>query len=199
VIAFRGLNEAVDVYQVPILGRPAAEHILVEMIDYTCVHCRQFHPNIEAALERYGDQVAFVVQHVPLSKKCNPHVVRDATIHKYACDYARLALGVWKLKPSKFAEFHAWLMKSDKPPSVFDARREAMRLAGEAVLLDQNLKASSFRNFAGNSQEVQQLNAGLPVLLTEVGVIRGAPRSLDEWFAFLEAHVKLKPPSVDAN
>lgn len=199
VIAFKGLNEPIDVYQVPILGNPAAEHIIVEMIDYTCTHCRHFHPNIHAALDRYGDQLAFVVQHVPLSKKCNPHVFRDSTVHKYACDYARLALGVWKLKPSKFAEYHDWLMKSDKPPSVYEARVKAMRLAGDAVLLDQNLKANSFRSFAGNSEEVQQLNAGLPVLLTEFGAVLGAPRDQDEWFAFLEKHFKIKPVSADAD
>lgn len=193
VIAFKGLNEAIDVYKVPVLGNPKAKHIVVEMIDYTCAHCRHFHPNVHAALDRYGDQVAFVVQHVPLSKKCNPHVQRDTAVHRYACDYARLSLGVWKLEPEKFSEFHDYLMKSSKAPSVFDARRKAMELAGEAVLLDENLKADSFRSFAGNSDEVNQLNAGLPVLLTEFGVIRGVPRTEKEWFSFLEELLDIKP------
>lgn len=198
-IAFKGLSEAIDVYQVPILGNPEAKHIVVEMMDYTCTHCRHFHPNVHAALDRYGDQVAFVVQHVPLSRKCNPYVQRDQAVHKYACDYARLSLGVWKLAPHKFVEFHDWLMKSDKPPSIFDARKEAMRLAGEAVLLDQNLKANSFRSFAGNSDEVKKMNAGLPVLLTEFGVIRGVPKDEQEWFTFLEELLDIKPVSAAAN
>ncbi len=197
MIAFKGLTEAIDVYQVPILGSPAAKHIVVEMMDYTCPHCRHFHPHVHAALERYGDQVAFVVQHVPLSRKCNPYVQRDQAIHKYACDYARLSLGVWKLTPQKFVEYHDWLMKSEKAPAVFEARQEAMRLAGEAVLLDENLKANSFRSFAGNSDEVQRLNSGLPVLLTEFGVIRGIPNSESEWFLFLEELLDIKPLAVD--
>jgi uncharacterized membrane protein/protein-disulfide isomerase len=199
MIAFKGLTEAIDVYQVPVLGSPEAKHLLVEMMDYTCAHCRHFHPNVHAALERYGDQVAFVVQHVPLSRKCNPHVQRDQAVHKYACDYARLALGVWKLAPRKFVEYHDWLMKSEQAPAVFEARQEAMRLVGEAVLLDENLKANSFRSFAGNSDEVRRLNSGLPVLLTEFGVIRGMPKTESEWFQFLEELLDIKPLAVDAD
>jgi len=199
LIAFKGLTEAIDVYQIPLLGSPQAKHIVVEMMDYTCTHCRHFHPNIHAALRRYGDQVAFVVSHVPLSRKCNPHVQRDQAVHKYACDYARLSIGVWKLAPHKFVQFHNWLLESEKPPSVFEARQQAMRLAGEAVLLDENLKADSFRSFAGNSDEVQRMNSGLPVLLTEFGVIRGVPNSEQEWFQFLEKLLDIKPLADVAN
>ena len=193
LISFSGLAEPIDVYDVPLLGNPEAEHVIVEMLDYTCAHCRHLHPHVHASLERYGDQVAFVVCHVPLSKRCNPHVQRDRPVHRYACDYARLALGVWKLDRAKFVEFHQWLMESKKPPSVFDARQQAMRLVGEQVLLDQTLKANSFRSFAGNSDDIKKMNAGLPLLLTEFGIIRGIPKTEQEWFMFLEELLGIEP------
>jgi len=190
---FSGLSDPIDIYDVPVLGNPEAEHIIVEMMDYTCVHCRHLHHHVHAALERYGDQVAFVVYHAPLSKKCNAHVVRDRPVHMYACDYARLALGVWKLDPTKFTAFHEWLMESKKPPSVFEARQKAMKLVGEKILLDKALKADLFRGFASNSNVVKEVRSGLPLLITEDGIIRGFPKDQGEWFMFLEELLDIKP------
>ncbi len=193
LISFSGLAEPIDVYDVPLLGNPEAEHVLVEMLDYTCKHCRHLHPHVHASLERYGDQVAFVVCHVPLSKRCNPHVQRDRPEHLYACDYARLALGVWKLDRKKFVQFHQWLMESKRAPSIFDARHQAMRLVGEQVLLDETLQADSYRSFASHSDAQKQMNTGLPILLTEFGIIRGIPKTEQEWFTFLEALLEIEP------
>ena len=179
--------------RMPIVGDPEAEHIVVEMLDYTCPHCRHLHHHVHASLERYGNQVAFVVYHAPLSKRCNPHVLRDRPSHKYACDYARLALGVWKLDPTKFTEFHDWLMESKKAPSVFEARQKAMKLVGEKILLDKALKADLFRGFASNSNIVKEVRSGLPLLLTEDGIIRGFPKDEGEWFMFLEELLEIEP------
>ncbi len=193
LITFSGLDKPVDVYGVPVLGNPDAEHVLVEMLDYTCAHCRHLHNHVHAALERYGDQVAFVVYHAPLSKRCNPQIVRDQPVHMYACDYARLALGVWKLDRTKFAEFHDWLMEPKKAPSVFKARQRAMQLVGEKILLDKALKADLFRGFASNSEVVREVRSGLPLLLSEEGIIRGFPKDEGEWFMFLEELLEIKP------
>jgi uncharacterized membrane protein len=190
---FRGLPEPIDVFDVPVLGNPEAEHVVVEMLDYTCSHCRHLHKHVHAAVERYGDQVAFVVYHAPLSRRCNPHVKLDRPVHMYACDYARLALGVWKLDQTKFVEFHDWLMESKKPPSVFEARRKAMKLVGQKILLDKALKADLFRGFASNSNVVKEVQAGLPLLLTEGGIIRGFAKDEGEWFKFLEKLLDIEP------
>jgi len=125
VVRFTRLKEPVDLTEVPLLGNPDAEFVLVEMLDYTCTHCRQLHPFIEETLGRYGDQFAFVIFHVPLSKHCNPAVKYDQSVHRDACDYATLACSVWHLAPEKFAEFHHYLMDGRKPPSVYEARKRA--------------------------------------------------------------------------
>lgn len=193
MISFGGLQEPIDVTNVPILGSPDAEHVLLEMLDYTCPHCRNLHPHVEASLERYGNQLAFVVFHVPLSKKCNPHVKRDHWSHRNACDYARLALSTWRLDRSKFAEYHSWLMSSKRPPVVVEARRTAMDLVGAEVLLDENLKADSLRSFAGNSDDMKKMHTGLPLILTTRGMLKGVPKTEAEWFKFLEETLGIEP------
>ena len=195
LINFASLGDTVDVANAPILGNPNAEHVLVEMIDYTCPHCRNLHPHVEASVEKYGDQVAFVIFHVPLSKKCNPYVKRDHWSHKNACDYARLSLSVWKLDRRKFAEFHGWLMKGKRPPSNIEARRYAMELVGEEVLLSESLKSDAFSSFAGNSDTIMRMNSGLPLVLTPTGKLQGIPTSEEEWFGFLEERVGVRPSS----
>lgn len=197
LIKFGGLPEAIDTYNVPLLGDPEAKHVLVEMIDYTCMHCRNLHPHVHAALERYGNQIAFAVCHTPLSKKCNPYVSQEQKVHMYACEYARLAMGVWQLDRSKFGEFHDWLMESKRAPSIFQAREHAMRLVGEQVLLDESLKVDAYRSFADHSDTMNELKSGLPILLTEAGVIRGIPKSEEEWFKFLEAQLNIKPLAAE--
>lgn len=193
LISFGNLAEPIDVANAPILGSPDAEHVLLEMLDYTCPHCRRLHPHVEASLERYGNQVAFVVFHVPLSKKCNPYIKRDHWSHKHACDYAQLALSVFRLDRSKFAEFHHFVMDSKRPPIVAEARRIAMNLVGEEVLLDQNLKAESLSSFAGNSDDMKKMNSGLPLILTTGGKLEGVPNSEAEWFKFLESTLGVVP------
>ena len=192
-VQFTGLKKPIDVADMPILGSPHAQHVVVEMLDYTCHHCRDLHPHVHAALERYGDQIAFVILPVPLSKRCNPHVKREHPNHKNACEYARLAINTWKLEPDKFAEIHNWLMESEKPPTVGAAKSFALNLVGKEVLLDETLAANALRNVAGNSDDFQAMQSGLPMLLTEQGKLTGVPKNENELFELFERVLLIKP------
>ncbi len=192
-LVFKALPESIDVNAMPMMGSPQAPHVMIEMMDYTCDHCRQLHPHLYAAIQRYGDQLAVMIHHVPLSKKCNQHVRKDHPGKKNACDYAQLAIGVWKLVPEKFPEYHHWLLESEKIPNIARARLKALDLAGEAILLDKRIKSDISKRLAKQSMTLKGLNSGLPVLLFENGALRGVPDESQKLFDYLETTLGVEP------
>jgi uncharacterized membrane protein/protein-disulfide isomerase len=195
VFRFKYLKGDIDVENNPTLGNPYARVRMVEMLDYTCPHCRKLHHFIEKAVERYGDQFGVVIYHVPLNRKCNQLVKIDQTSHTNACDLAKLAFGVWKLAPEKFPEFHDWLMTGDKAPPLHEVKSKAMALAGTKVLTDKSIEIESKRRVAEHARDMDALKIGLPILIFDGGVIKGMPGSDAEWFQMLEQRLGLKPVS----
>ncbi len=63
----------------------------------------------------------------------------------------------------------------------------------QAAVLDAKSQA-----FAGNSDVVKEIRSGLPVLLTEVGIIRGLTNDEDEWFMYLEELFEIEPIAEQA-
>lgn len=191
VIHYSVLDKPIKATDEPALGNIYADQVLVELLDYTCPHCRRMHPFIRKALERYGDQLGIVIYHVPLSRHCNPYVKFDQSLHSSSCDYAKLAISVWKVAPKRFAEFHNWLMEGDKPPPLYEAKRRARALAGDEVLLDKSLGVDANRRVAVHVEEMKQLNSGLPIVVSTMGFIRGVPKSEAEWFNFFDKELQL--------
>jgi uncharacterized membrane protein/thiol-disulfide isomerase/thioredoxin len=199
VFRLSSLPREIDAGANPVVGHPYAPVRFVEMMDYTCPHCRKLHPFVKKAVARYGDQLGFVIYHVPLSRKCNQLVVMDQAMHANACDYSRMAYSVWKLAPEKFAEYHDWLLDGKKVPPVYEAKKKAMELAGEAVLTNKEIEAEAKSRVATFAAQMEPLKVGLPILIFEGGIIRGMPESEDEWFQMLEQRLGLKPVATETN
>ena len=192
-IVFPGLAKPIDTYAMPVLGDPQAEFVILEMMDYTCKHCRKLHVHLHASLDRYGDRLAVVIQHIPLSKKCNPLVKRDYLGRRDACDYAKLAVGVWKLAPEKFAAYHDWLLESEKPPGIYEARTRAISLVGTQILLNKRMQADTNRRLASQSATLRAIRVGLPILLLTNGALRGVPEEEQKLFDYLENKLGIEP------
>lgn len=195
VFRFKHLKGDIDVENNPVLGNPYAHTRMVEMLDYTCPHCRKMHQFIKKSVERYGDQLGVVIYHVPLSRKCNQLVKIDQTSHTNACDIAKLAFGVWKLAPEKFPEFHDWLMTGDKAPPLHEVKSKAIDLVGTKVLTDKSIEIESKQRVAEYARDMEALKIGLPILVFDGGVIKGRPTSDQEWFQMMEQRFGLKPQS----
>lgn len=193
LMSFEALPEPLDVETMPLLGEPDARYVVVEMLDYTCSHCRHLHPRIQAARERYGDDLAVVVYHVPLSSQCNDHLPQGKRGRAGACQYAALALAVWREQPEQFAEYHDWLMQSAYPPSIEAARRQALAVAGGKVLLDDRRNAETVGRLRRQCDDWSRLQTGLPLLLFRTGAVRGSATSDGEFFDLLERKLGIEP------
>lgn len=120
--------------ELPMIGTPQSSHIVLTLYDYACHHCRDLHPRLAEIQKRFSNQVAFLLLPTPLNSNCNPVVKISLPEHLNSCEYARLALGVWRASPGAFRQFDDWLFAPAKPMSVADARQYAAQLVGREKL-----------------------------------------------------------------
>ena len=123
--------------QWPVVGRPDAKYMIVEMFDYTCPHCRKTHPALEQTARHYGDDFALLVVPVPMHSNCNDTVTKNHTSHHNACELAKLAIAVWLTDAQAFPTFHDWMMQGSTAPSNDAALTKAMELVDSSELKSQ--------------------------------------------------------------
>jgi len=117
--------------EVPFMGSPDAPHVIVCLVDYTCVHCRALHPILVKLSQQFSNQIGIICLPVSLSGKCNPFIPRaTSTADAIACDYARLGLAVWRANPAVFHQFDDWLFTGPKPAPLNEAHDYAVKLVG---------------------------------------------------------------------
>lgn len=175
----------IDTYSQAVLGSPDAPHIVVEMMDYACQHCREFHEKLTEALERFDGQVAVVVMPVPGEISCNPYVTKARKTSAGACYAAKLSMAVSRLEPEQFEAFHHWMLQAESIPS----RTAALIAARERV--DGNDLSDAIRDtegvIAGRIKQYVELAGvlsrqgkfGLPTQILGNRVIAGPPETVD--------------------
>ncbi len=202
LVKFLNGKLTLDVYQHPLIGSHEAPHIAIEMVSYDCPHCRKMHEIVEQALARYGNQVAVLIMPVPLDKDCNKLITDPTLKHPGACGTAKLVIALAKLQPSRFSEFHNFLMSGgDKPPGIekvipkaygmasSDRLRELMYSPEVAKQLD------SYVELFGQLQRSSKNSStfGLPVQILGDHVTSGEVKKPEDVFKAWEENLGVKP------
>jgi len=187
----------IDILEHPHLGEPDGSAVIVELADYTCHQCRDLHRALTKMHAKYGDQLTVVVLPCPLKKSCNKAVIHEEAVHKFACDLARLSIAVWLDAPTRFPEFHDWLMTGPDAPTADQALQRALqivpverlreRIAGRAVN-DRIVNYTSLYGFLLKNDN----KLGLPLQFVGSAHAAGMPSDEQKMFQFWEKH--LPPP-----
>ena len=176
-------------YQQAVIGSPTAPHVVIEMVDYACPHCRAMHKTIMKAIDRYGDQLAIVIMPMPLELECNKQMSQTEPAHFGACKLARLAIAMSEVDPAAFVDFHEWLMADkDKVPEIGRAISKAYRLADAKKLrervdsdeIEQRIQSDiNLYSSLAMQQSKDSKPFGLPVQILGDEVISGDTVSVD--------------------
>ena len=173
----------------PLLGKPDAELVFVELFDYTCEHCQRTHKAIEGARQKLGDRLAIIALPVPLDVKCNPTVKSTDANHMEACAIAKLSVAVWYVDHDKFTEFHNYLF--DKKPTHAVALSKAKELV-DAEKLTATLSGSVPSEYVAKHISLyQKAGAGtIPKLMFPKTTSVGAIESTDLMVQLIEQHLR---------
>jgi hypothetical protein len=187
---------------VPLIGPRNARHVAVLFFDYTCSACRRLHGFMHQALDRYGDQLAFILAPVPMGG-CGADAAEGGAHdgHEEAgdrCVYARLAMAVGRLAPERLGEFDRWLVHGGRLRPIEEAVNAAIRLVGRERLRDAldapwigERLAGYKRAFKDLPKEVGQ--SRVPVLAMNMHYLAGAPQTDSQLFGVLETTLQLQP------
>ena len=138
IITVAGGQVALDIRHWPLLGKPDAKYVFVEMFDYTCPYCRATHQAVHGAMEHFGDDLAIIALPVPLDSACNRNVGYTAAEHAEACEIAKIAVAVWRVKRKQFAHrFTRGCLIRRTGARQPKARQHAAELVGENALRDE--------------------------------------------------------------
>jgi protein-disulfide isomerase len=106
-----------------VVGNRNAPVKIVEIADFECPYCRRFEERYQIAKRRFGDDVALVFVHYPLS------------VHRFAMPAARASQCAWD--QGKFAEIHALIFAKQDSLGL----KPWMSFAREAAVPDTALVA----------------------------------------------------------
>jgi uncharacterized membrane protein len=179
-------------HQLPTLGDPDAPVVMLYLFDYTCDYCRAMHAQIDELRTAYGNQLCIVMLPVPLDSQCNRLVKVTQARHQGACDYAKLALSVWRTSPQEFEAFDKFLSTGAMPPSLDAARDKAKSLLGanyDAAITDGWPTTQIQHNIALHIRT----GAGvIPRLMTGSIIISSKPASATTLMKLLEEQTPLR-------
>lgn len=197
LVALHGGAFLIPLDEVPMIGSPDAPHLIVSLFDYTCHHCRQLHPLLKQAQQRFGDQLGIISLPMPLATNCNPAITRFFRPHALACDYAQLGLAVWRAKRDAFPQFDDWLFTPEQPVPPAEARQYAAQLVGteklEAALADEWITRQIHMDGSlYHTNYLRMRDATMPELMIGSVISFGPLNSVQDLVKLIEQQLGLK-------
>jgi uncharacterized membrane protein/protein-disulfide isomerase len=183
-----------DLYKVPLVGSPEAEHVMVKLFDYPCPSCRQLDAKLTELLEQYPEQIAIVMLPVPMNSDCNPHVGRTFPAFRKSCTYVNLAMGVRQADRTLFGDYHTFLMTGGRVPSVGKAEAKAEELVGAEALARGRAAGEAKQWVQDGISLYQYLQAkSLPKLIVNDKVISYSGSARKKLFGTIREELGLEP------
>ncbi|MEN1679776.1 MAG: vitamin K epoxide reductase family protein [Planctomycetota bacterium] len=187
----------IDTYKYPVLGSPEAEHVVVELMNYGCDHCREFHPVMEEARERYGDKLAVVVLPIANETLCNRYVRKAIPQSRGTCKLAKLAVAVATVAPEQFPRVHAYLLEGERAPDFTRATIFAKEKIDDVKLsneLRRELPLDKVKAFIELSMRLApNRSVRMPSQICGDTVLEGAPNSVEELCEAWEKFLNITP------
>jgi hypothetical protein len=151
-------------------------HEVVELLAYDCGASRRLYQQMRRVQQQYGEQLVVHCLPVPMCPRCNAQVeAADAGQHR-GCELARLAWAIKLAEPARFDQMHAWLLETDDPPRLADARHYASTLVGPDALERALAGTQVEESLAKVVQLYAQARGGkLPKLIAGRIVLEGEP------------------------
>jgi protein-disulfide isomerase len=178
LITVNGGTFSLDIRQWPLIGKPDAKYVFVEMFDYTCPYCRATHQAVRGAIEHFGDDLAIIALPVPLDAACNRTVSSTAPEHAEACEIARIAVAVWRVNRAKFAEFHSWVFDPNHRPSAAETLQHAGEVVGDKAIQDELNKPTAAAYITRHVELYERLGSGsLPKIIFTGSTVSGSVES----------------------
>ncbi|OYP36468.1 hypothetical protein CGZ80_08815 [Rhodopirellula sp. MGV] len=173
----------------PLIGKPDAELVFVELFDYTCPHCQRTHRSLEAARKHFGDRLAVISLPVPLDRDCNPTVRSTSSSHAEACELAKLAVAVWMTDREQFEPFHSYLFESK--PSYNQAYAKARTMV-DADKLESTMRSSGPSEYIAKHVTLyQRAGSGtIPKILFPETTVAGAVESSQSFINLIERNLR---------
>ena len=188
--SYIGGNLTIAPAELPHLGDPAAEHVLVEYFDYTCDTCLELHEDLKILRESAGGSVAIVCMPTPLERACNPKLRPGFVELKNACALSKLSLAAWRSDPESWPKVHDLLFtRPVLEPGV--AQVEIEKIVGKLDLadpwIDQHLRQNGESLYALSSEK-----AVMPkLLLGGTAVMHGLAKDTETFVTLISERLKL--------
>lgn len=140
IYSIHGGKFSFPVDEIPGIGNWESPNLMLNLIDFACDHCREHYRILRKRAPSYEGEIFFGVLPLALNERCNPHFSMPGLPDFSNCEYARLALAVWRMAPDKYLEYVDWLCLESSPPASLQkanwtiAKKYAEELIGAELL-----------------------------------------------------------------